>query len=405
VNRTATWALCAIALAAAPAPGATGTTAADYYRRAFHVATVEARIELLTRALAVNPNHVPSLRYRSTLHAIQGRDEPAYADAARAADLSPADPDLNYSAGLKADKLKRYADAARLYGRALALDRTSTRVRIQYLFALIKLRRIDPALKQADRLVELRPDTNVPYSVRADVYEWADRYADAVRDLTVLVGRDPKNASHYLRRCINYRCLGEGEKALADAETAVQLKGGTAYGHAARGCSYEMLGQLDNALADYRRADEIAAREKADRRFYTIWRCIVLRKQGKRAEADALARQFLKTLKDDEWVAPVLKYLAGEMTEAEVFRRAQHQDPDRNREQHCEAYYYVGACHLADGKLDRAEALFKKCLAQRVNNFYEHGFALRDLRTIKKRRAKTGAKGNAEGHRGQGRPR
>ena len=84
----------------------------------------------------------------------------------------------------------------------------------------------------------------------------------------------------------------------------------------------------------------------------------------------------------------MINYLAGEMAEKEVFKLAIDKDAETTREQFCEAYYYVGACYLADKKYAEAVALFKKCLAQRVNNFYEHGFAIRDLRTIKKLREK-----------------
>ena len=375
-------------VALAAAAHGTGTTAADYYRRSFHASTPQKRVELLDKALAINPNHVPALRYRSTLYSILGKKRLALADSARAADLSPRDPSTNRAAGILADELKEYAKAARFYGRALAFDRADVALRSRRIRVLIKLLKTGEALEDANFLVERHPHQDFAYSVRADVYEWCDKYADAARDMTVLIKRDPKEARYYLRRCINYRGAGEGEKALADAEKAIQLKGDTAYGCAARGCSYELLGRLDKALADYKRAADL----DDDRRFYVIWSCLILRKQGKREEAEKLARDFVKELKDDKWVAPVLKYLAGQMTEEEVFRRARHKDPEKNREQHCEGYYYVGACYLADGKLDKAQELFTKCLAQRVHNFYEHGFAIRDLRTIRKLRAEAGAK-------------
>ncbi len=374
-----------LALVTGPAGGGTGTTADDYHRRALHAETPEQRIELLGQALSINPNHVPALRQRSAIYWALGKKDLALADAARAADLVPDDADVNNAAGLFAQELKQHAQAARFFERALAPDPKNIVLRARLIDALVKLREIDRALEHADFLVERRPDADYPYSIRAEVYEWADRYADAVRDLSVLIDRHPSEAGYYLRRCINYRCLGEGRKALADAEKALQLRGATSYVLAARGCSYEAAGDLEKALEDYRKAAEL----DEEKRYFTIWSCLVLRKLGRRAEADALIRDFLKGLADkDEWIGPVIRYLAGELAEDEVFRLAKHDDPETEREQHCEAFYYVAAAHLAAGDLDRAEDLLKKCLAQRVHNFYEHGFAIRDLRVIEEVREK-----------------
>jgi tetratricopeptide (TPR) repeat protein len=363
----------------------TGTTAGDYVRRSHHVRRPERRIELLDRALELNSRHVTALKERSGLYYLIGKKKQAFDDARRAADLAPEDPGIQVRAALLADELREYEHAARLLRRALTQEPDRLLWRARRIHALTQLLRVDEALGEANVMIEQRPDRDLPYSMRADVYEWADRYRDAVDDLTRLIRRHPEDSRYYLRRCINYRCLGEGRKALADAQKGMDLKGRSAYALAARGCSYEVLRELDKAFDDYQRAAQL----DDDKRYFTIWCCLVRRKQGRREEADKLIRAFLKTLKNqDEWIAPVIKYLAGEMTEEEVFRLARHDDPIKNREQLCEAYYYIGACYLAEKKYGRAEELFRKTLAQRVHNFYEHGFAIRDLRIIKNRREK-----------------
>jgi len=376
-------AVCTGAWSGAIALADTGVTAADYHVRALHAPTPEKRLELLNKALVLNPRHVPALRHRARVRLAMGEKELALADRVRAADLRPEEPAVNDEAATLARELKQYEEAARLYARAVAMAPRNVPVRAGYIEVLTQLLRTDEAIAQADVLVRRHPEQDFPYLLRVRTYEWGDRFEEAVRDLTVLVERHPNSPDYYLQRCTSYRGMAEGRKALADAEKALRLHGPTAYAYNALGCCHELLGEFDKALDDYRRAAELG---DDDKRFRAIWMCLLLRKMGRRDDADRLIRDFLEDFDDEEWIAPVLRYLGGEMTEEEVFEKAQDDDAYTQRQQLCEAYYYVGAAHLADGNLDRAEELFRKCLEQRVHNYYEHGFALRDLRVLKKRR-------------------
>ncbi|MFO7900217.1 MAG: tetratricopeptide repeat protein [Planctomycetota bacterium] len=387
VTRNLTCGLALTAFCMSAAVAGTGTTAPDYYRRARYAETAEKQIELLTTALSINPDHVPSLRRRAEVHLLLGDQASALADRARAAELSPRDPQLNISAGLLAQELDRHEQAVALYTRALAVEPNNYLARVNRAYARIELRRVKQAIEDADELVRLYPQRDRSYQVRVEAYDCASRFADAVDDLTTLIERSPREALYYRMRCISYRALGEGRKALADADTTLRLAGGTAGAYAARGCSYELLGELDKAFADYKRAAEL----NDDKRFYTIWLCLIRRKQGRRAEADKIVRNFLEDFDEEKWIAPVLRFLAGRITEQDVLSRAEHPEPERDREQHCEAYYYLGAAAMAEGKLDKAEAYFKKCVDQGVYNFYEHGFALRDLRVLAELRKKKAA--------------
>lgn|GEM_PF-4386079 len=397
-------ATCALVLCGAAARGA-GATAGDYLELARHAPTPEQRLELLGRGLALNPNHVPALLLRASTHLELGNDEPALGDSARAAELVPDDFDVNVQAGALAEKHKKYELAARFMARAVVLDARDPRPRVSLVQALVKLRRADKAIAHADYLVERYPHVDFPYSVRAEACEWAGRYDDSISDLTTLIERhqgDRQYVAYYMRRSSCYRAVGDGRKALEDAETVLRLDGQDPYNYAARGCAYEELGELQKAFDDYQSAADL----RDDEEYHKIWCCLILRKLGRREEADKFIRDYLKEsaeqFKQGQWIHPVLKYLAGEMTEDKVFELARNEDPETNREQLCEAYYYVGACHLAAGDLDKAEDLFNECLDQQVNNFYEHGFAIRDLRTTDKLRKEAAAADEKEGDRDEG---
>lgn len=372
------------------AAAAAGETADDYNLRARHAETPQERLKLLDRALAINPNHVPALAHRARVHLALGNKELAFADMLKAADLVPGDPELNLTAAALASGLKKHQESARLSARAVAADRANFGYRTLYVYALIKALKIDEAVAQAEIAVRrhpeiparMRPGRPSSYWLRAEAYEWAGRYKEAADDLTRIIQVRPRDFALYAQRGTFYRSMGDGKRALADARRYQRMGGSPSGAHAAVGCSYEVLGQLERALDAYAKA----ADTDDQREYFKIWSCIILRKLGRRQEADTFIKEFRKTFKEDGWIAPVVKYLAGETTEAEVFHLAKHDDPETNRQQYCEAYYYVGACYLAEKKLDKAEELMKKCLKQGVVNFYEHGFALRDLRTIKKLR-------------------
>ena len=365
---------------------AAAETADDYNLRARHADNIHKRLALLDKALAINPNHVPALTHRARVHLALGDKELAFADGRKAAELVPGDPELNFNASVLATDLKKHEEAARFSGRAVAADRTSLPYRQLHVSALIKALKTDEAVVQAEAAVKRHPENLGSYLLRAEAYEWTGRYKDAIADLTHLIQMTPRVATLYAQRSGNYRAIGDGKSALADAMAALRRGRRPAGGNASIGNCYEELGQLERALEFYAKA----AKSDSQKEYYKIWSCIILRKLGRRQEADKFIKDFRKVFKNDEWIAPVVRYLTGEMTEEQVFQLAKDDDPETNRQQLCEAYYYIGACHLADKKLDKAEGLMKKCLEQRVVNFYEHGFAIRDLRTIKKLRKEAG---------------
>ncbi len=370
-----------VGLWAAAAAAGTGTTASDYYRRARHAQTAEKQLELLSTALDINPDHVPSLRRRADLHVLLDDERAAMADRARAADLAPHDVPLNISAGLLAQNLGEYDRALALYGRALTVQPANVQARSNRAHIRIHLGQVRAAVGDAEELVRIAPERDRSYLIRLEAYLAAGRFAEATADATTLIDRTPDRPELYLRRSFLYQALGEGRNALADAEEAVRLRDSCPHAYANRGACYQMLGELDKAFEEYQRAAGLGGH----RTYYHIWMVLVRRMQGRRDEAAEIAGEALKDL-EDEWPAPVLRYLAGALTEDDLLRQAEHDDPQRTRERHCEAHYYLGAAALADDEPSKAEALFNRCIDLEVHNFYEHAFALRDLRVIEERR-------------------
>ena len=81
----------------------------------------------------------------------------------------------------------------------------------------------------------------------------------------------------------------------------------------------------------------------------------------------------------------MIRFYAGEVTEGEVIRRTVAEDPKKDNEQKCEAYYYLGVAHLLgfpDGlESDTTTAMeyFEKSVATGVEPFMEFRLARRML--------------------------
>jgi lipoprotein NlpI len=102
------------------------------------------------------------------------------------------------------------------------------------------------------------------------------------------------------------------------------------------------------------------------------------------AEPDLVARRL-----PDEWPRPLILYLQGEYTEAELVTPIREEDDEYTMtsvdERLCEALYYVGEAHWARGRPDLARDYFATLVNLRVLGFFEHGLALAEIAKLTKR--------------------
>jgi lipoprotein NlpI len=94
----------------------------------------------------------------------------------------------------------------------------------------------------------------------------------------------------------------------------------------------------------------------------------------------------------DGWPQPLLLYMRGEYTEAELtvpVRRGDDEDnPQPNTstdERLCEALFYVGEAYWARGQLDVARDYFAALVNIKVIYFLEHGLALAEIAKLLER--------------------
>jgi lipoprotein NlpI len=102
---------------------------------------------------------------------------------------------------------------------------------------------------------------------------------------------------------------------------------------------------------------------------------------GEHERAGEYAAMQAEALENDAWYAPVIRFYSGEVAEEAVLKGAEAQDPERENERKCEAYYFLGIAHLL-GVPDGVEAdttlamkYFENCVSTGVARFTEYKLA------------------------------
>ena len=146
--------------------------------------------------------------------------------------------------------------------------------------------KLDQAIQDYTRLIELKPDSANAYLLRglaylkkghgegliAEINRLALRYTGlgepedskalerAIDDFSYAIELNPQLAAAYSYRAEAYRLIGMIEEAIRDSTTAIQLRGdqkSTAYAYATRAEIYRRLGQSELYKADFRKSVEL----------------------------------------------------------------------------------------------------------------------------------------------------
>ncbi len=119
--------------------------------------------------------------------------------------------------------------------------------------------------------------------------------------------------------------------------------------------------------------------------YVVLTYAICMHWMGDGEEADERVASQAENLEPDAWIAPVVCFYAGEITEAEVLEKTEAEDSQLSNDRKCEAYYYLGMAQLlgipAGVQPDTTAAMgyFEKCVATGVEAFVEFKLARRML--------------------------
>lgn len=195
-----------------------------------------------------------------------------------------------------------------------------------------------------------------------------------------LTAPEPQSADAYYKSGDQKFDKGDLDGAVAHLTKSIDLDPKSAGAYAKRG--YDQRSWAE-ALADFRKTCDLAPGLQDYPRI-RIW--LARARLGERDAATKQLAEYLKSRKADDWPKRVMRFLAGELPAEEFLAEAESKDAKTDRQQKCEAYFYVGARGRIDGDKDKAREYFRKCLETDVKNFLEYTSATAELAAIEKAR-------------------
>lgn len=174
---------------------------------------------------------------------------------------------------------------------------------------------------------------------------------------------------------------GDVEGALADYDRALELDPKNERAYQSRGYLCYDRHAWAEALADFRKAVELDPADDYSR--FRIW--LMRARLGEMAEATRELHDHLKTRqgKAGDWAAKVGEFLVGQMNEADFLKASESTEGKVDKEQHCEAYFYIGTKRLIAGDRVGAKDCLAKCVATGVREFLEYQSAVAELKLLK----------------------
>lgn len=226
------------------------------------------------------------------------------------------------------------------------------------------------------------------------------RYAEARAAFDQASERDPTEPDPIMYRGAALRRMGDFDAALAEIERAIVLNPDEtgyydelSYLHLYKGDIAGAVADTDKALALYPaywtapgifslyfagRYDEAEA--MADRAtkgapgfiYWWVWKAMVQRAQGDAAAAAATLAEGRKAFGKPAWPVPLLDYIDGAISEAEVRRLARSNEPTTEAERLTEIAFYTGERLALAGDRAAATAAFRQAMEGRVFHYIEY---------------------------------
>jgi lipoprotein NlpI len=234
------------------------------------------------------------------------------------------------------------------------------------------------AIADYDLAIKLNPRSADAYYNRGNAWGSKGDPDRAIADYDAAIKLNPKDAASLTGRAFEWTAKGDYPRAIADYDTALKLDPKSSGAVFARGRTRFYSGDFPRAVADFEQA------MKLDPNEYTAMWLYLARKRGNLPNAEEMLDTGTRTLRTGSWPTPVIVLYLGRTDADSVLAASTDQDARKQREQRCEAQYYLAQWHLLRNEADRALPLLKEAQAGCPRDFLEHEGATAELRRLQK---------------------
>jgi len=349
----------------------------------------------------------------------KGELDEAGNDFDQAISLDPQNADAYYDRGIVKSKLEDWDGAVAAFTHAIQLNPQNATVYFYRGIAKQQKGDLAGALTDYTQTISFNPQLAQVYLNRGMVESQMSNWDGALADYNHNIKLDPKSAVGYFYRGILEERRGGLGVALVDYTQAIEIKPDCtntlcAHVYDRRGILKLERGDLDGALADLDQAIEFASRDAgfhmdrgvanylnhrpsaaiADFKkaaelqfvYYDYPQIFTWLVKAEQADQLAAANEELKDYflarggRTNDWPVQVGHFLTGESSQSDFLKAANSTDPETDKEQHCEAYFYIAIKNLLAGDKPAAMLFFQECIATDVKTFYEYRMAQIKLR-------------------------
>ena len=234
------------------------------------------------------------------------------------------------------------------------------------------------AIEEYTEAILLDPDSADAYFLRGWAHVAKGGHDLAIRDYSQAIRKKPRYAEAYFGRGWVYEQLDKDDMAIREYDQAIRLKPNYSEARFSRGILNFYGDQLAVAANDF--SSVLADADDSLRLYALLWLYLSRVRSG--ANGDRTLMESAGNLGLDEWPGVIVALYQGSADVEQVLAAAIDEDPLKQLENECVAYFFLGQYRLINGDYAGAAEFFRKTLATGMTSYRQFAAAEEELRRL-----------------------
>jgi len=213
-----------------------------------------AAVELMTKALKINPRHAPTHNNRGLVLRELGQLDAAIAAYDKAIAIAPDYVDAYSNRGNALAELKQFSAAIASYNKAVAIRPDFAQAYFNRGNALMELNQLEAAVQSYDKAIEIQPAFAQAHCNRGNALKGLHRLAPAIASYQQAIAISPDYVAAHSNLGTAFLELGQFDAAVASYDNAIAIRPDSAEVYYNRGNALQELKQTDAAIVSYEKA-------------------------------------------------------------------------------------------------------------------------------------------------------